>query len=169
MEFSTDVESSILSKGDNSKLKNNNNSNFENKLSKDNSKPLTLYSKPIIITYDDYYKEELKYEPSLGELEDKYSIEELVYECVLAPTKVFIGKNKLTGEKIAIKQTEKNKMKNIFYEFLYNEMAVSKYMSCVTHAIVSVYDYYETDQKFSLVMEYCDRPNFFEELLENVS
>lgn len=130
---------------------------------------LTLYKKPIFIREDNEVSF-LNFIPNRSSYKEKFKIVELVYECIVAPTKVFIGENKETGELVAIKETVKSKLsKDFLYEFLYNELAVSRFLSQITHSVVQVYDYYEELDSFIIIMELCDRPNFFEELLENVS
>ena len=71
---------------------------------------------------------------------------------------------------VAIKQVNKAKLNNLMmFEFIFNEFVVTNYLSTYLDSVVKVIAYYEDDQNLSMVMEYCNRPNFFEELLENVS
>lgn len=146
----------------------------------DNNEPiksnLTLYKKQVFIESNtvDGEKSYLNYKPNKLPFSNYYTIKELVYECMLAPTKVYIGEEVETGAQVAIKEIVKtklniNKDKDFFFEFIYNEMAISKYLSSICHSVVHAHDYFETNDSFIIVMELCDRPNFFEELLENVS
>lgn len=147
---------------------NNNTFNIVNSDSHFNTN-LTIYKKPIMI-YDEFNKKPLRFEPAKYSMKEKYAIKETVYECNLAPTKVYIGEDIKTGEQVAIKETNKSKMgKDIYTELILNELAISKYLSTRTNSVVHVYDYFEEDESYIIVMELCDRPNFFEELLENVS
>jgi hypothetical protein len=130
---------------------------------------LTLYKKPVLIV-DENENSFLNFVPNKIPFNKKYKMLDLVYECMLAPTKVYIGEDLETGEKVAIKEIVKTKLsKDVYFEFICNELAVSKYLSSIIHSVVRVYDYFEDDQSFIIVMELCDRPKFFEEMLEDVS
>lgn len=129
---------------------------------------LLLYGKPVLI-YDEINSGYLSYIPNKQPLTDKYAIEETLYECVIVPTRVFVGKEISTGIQVAIKEISKSKLgSSTLLDFIYNESAISKYFSNFSNSIIQIYDYYENDKTICIVMELCDRPNFFEELLENV-
>lgn len=133
------------------------------------SRELTLYSKRIIIE-DKFTGKQLFYEPNTTPLCELYNFEENLYECVLAPTRVYIAREKTSGKQVAIKETTKLKIKNHqLLEFIYNEVVITRYLSKYLNSVVQVYDYYENEHTINMVMELCDRPNFFDELLENVS
>lgn len=130
---------------------------------------LKLYGNPVLI-YDEINKGYLNYTPNRHPISERYAIEETLYECVIVPTRVFVGKDISTGTPVAIKEINKSKLNNsVLLEFIYNESAIGKYFSNFSNSVVQVYDYYENDKSICIVMELCDRPNFFEELLENVS
>ena len=70
---------------------------------------------------------------------------------------------------VAMKELRKEKFKQNFN----NEMAKSELMfhyslSKLTNNIVTAYDYFEDEKSYYLLMEFCDEPNYFEEILENV-
>lgn len=157
----TDISQSIINKKDEEKL------DLASK-----SGPLTnltLYKKPVLIV-DENENNFVSFTPSKIPFSKKYKMQDLVYECMLAPTKVYIGEDLETGEKVAIKEIVKTKLgKDVYFEFICNELAVSKYLSNVIHSVVRVYDYFEDEMSFIIVMELCDRPKFFEEMLEDVS
>lgn len=141
----------------------------ENTTKNDQLTNLTLYKKPVLII-DENENTFLNFTPSKIPFNKKYKMLDLVYECMLAPTKVYIGEDLETGEKVAIKEIVKTKLgKDVYFEFICNELAVSKYLSNIIHSVVRVYDYFEDEQSFIIVMELCDRPKFFEEMLEDVS
>jgi len=151
------------------KIENTIHTNENKAVHSSDSSNLTMFKKPVII-FNEFENKLLRYEPKRFSFKEKYSIKETVYECSLAPTKVYIGEDKKTGEPVAIKETNKIKLgHDIYSELVINELAVSKYLSRITHSVVHVYDYFEEDDSYVIVMELCDRPNFFEELLENVS
>lgn len=130
---------------------------------------LKLYGNPVFI-YDEINNRYLSYTPNKHPITEKYAIEETLYECVIVPTRVFIGKDISTGVLVAIKEINKSKISNsMLLEFIYNESTIGKYFSNFCNSVVQVYDYYENEKSICIVMELCDRPNFFEELLENVS
>jgi hypothetical protein len=161
MEQSTDI--SLLSA-----LNQLNNSKDTSCVKEPIKRHLTLYSKQIRIE-NKFTGEDLYYEPNTAPLSENYIFEENLYECVVAPTRVYIAKERNTGRQVAIKEITKLKIKSKeMLEFVYNEVAITKYLSLFLNSIVQVFDYYENDNTINLVMELCDRPNFFEELLENV-
>lgn len=142
-------------------INNNNNNN--------NSCYIVLYQK-IIYIEDRFSGNYLTYKPNTQQISESYLFIENIYECTLAPTRVYVAKEKNTGILVAIKETTKLKIRNEnLLEFAKNEMVISKYLSKTINSIIQIYDYYESDNTINLVMELCDRPNFFEELLENVS
>lgn len=134
------------------------------------AKDLTLYSKSIAIE-NKFNKEFLNYNPITNRhITEDYILQETLYDVVVAPTKILIGKHALSENTVAIKQVNKSKLNNLMmFEFIFNEFVVTNYLSTYLDSVVKVIAYYEDDQNLSMVMEYCNRPNFFEELLENVS
>ncbi len=134
------------------------------------NRDLTLYAKPVFIE-DKSTQKFIFYNPIVDrKISDDYLYTEILYDVIVAPTKVFLAKNIKTGMPVAIKQVCKVKLNTyMLFEFIWNEFAITKYLSTISPNIIQIVDYYEDDKFLSLVMEYCDRPNFFEELLENVS
>lgn len=70
---------------------------------------------------------------------------------------------------VALKEMKKEKFKQEFnFEFARNELSIHYSLSKLSNNIVNALDYYEDEKSFYLLMEYCDDPNYFEEILENV-
>lgn len=131
---------------------------------------LTLNNKPIFIKDEFKDNDYLKFDPkSFKEFEENYEIVRLLYSCQLAPTKIYEGIAKDSKKCVAIKETIIDQLDTFHKEFLKNELVIAHYMSKITHSVVIVYDYFHIENKYVLVMEYSDRPNFFYELLEDVS
>lgn len=131
------------------------------------SKGLSLYGRLVYVNKD----QNLKYSPiSNRKITCDYDFSETLYDVVVSPTKILIGTDKKTGVQYAIKQVNKSKLNSsLMLEFIYNEFELTKYLCSNSEYIIKVYDYYEDDNYLYLIMELCDRPHFFEELLENVS
>lgn len=133
-------------------------------------KDLTLYSKSIAIE-NKFNQEFLNYNPITNRhITEDYKLQETLYDVVVAPNKILVGKQIISDNTVAIKQVSKSKLNSyIMHEFTFNEFVVTNYLSTYLDSVVKVIAYYEDDENISMVMEYCNRPNFFEELLENVS
>lgn len=130
---------------------------------------LTLNKKPIYIKNEYNKNEFLKFNPKNSkEFDENYEKIRLLYSCQLAPTKIYEGIAKESNKCVAIKETLIDQLDDFHKEFLKNELVIAHYMSKITHSVVIVYDYFHIDNKYVLVMEYSDRPNFFYELLEDV-
>jgi len=133
------------------------------------SKGLTLYGKTVYINKD----QNLKYTPITNRRisnDYDFNVSDTLYDVIVSPTKILIGTDKKTNTQVAIKQVNKSKLNSsVMLEFIYNEFALTKYLCSLISYIIQVYDYYEDENYLYLVMELCDRPSFFEELLENVS
>jgi serine/threonine protein kinase len=73
--------------------------------------------------------------------------------------------------KVAIKEIRKERLTTTWaHEFARNELVLHYSMSktsCLN--ITKVYDYYEDDLNYYLVMECSNEADFFEEMLENVN
>lgn len=145
------------------------NSQFNQTQNKQNtiSKGLSLYGRLVYVSKD----QNLKYSPiSNRKINSDYDFTETLYDVVVSPTKILIGTDKKTGVQYAIKQVNKSKLNSsLMLEFIYNEFELTKYLCSNCEYIIKVYDYYEDENYLYLIMELCDRPHFFEELLENVS
>jgi serine/threonine protein kinase len=99
----------------------------------------------------------------------KYRIEKNIYYQGLSPNKIYKGI--LNGLKVAIKETSKARLSTpIHHEFVKNELAIHYSLSknCSCENITKVYDYFEDETKYYLIMEYSPEPDYFEDLLENV-
>jgi len=64
--------------------------------------------------------------------------------------------------KVAIKKIYKNKLDPIRREFARNELAIHSSLAKLNENIVQVHDYYEDKEGYTIVMEFADKPNFFE-------
>jgi calcium-dependent protein kinase len=90
---------------------------------------------------------------------------------MISQSKVFKAVYKTTGQQVAIKIMEKKRMNQSYkHEFARNELALHHSLSNFTRCpnIVRVLDYFEDNEKYYLVMELCEDPNFFEDRLEDV-
>lgn len=68
-----------------------------------------------------------------------------------------------------MKELKKEKFKNDFsYELAKSELVFHCSLSKLSNNIVNAYEYYEDEQAYYLLMEFCEDPNYFEEILENV-
>lgn len=54
-------------------------------------------------------------------------------------------------------------------EFAKNELIIHYSLSKLSNNIVNVIDYFEDENSYRLAMEYCEEPNYFEDILENVT
>ncbi len=103
-------------------------------------------------------------------IRDVYKLNSILYQVDVAPTTVYLAEHKEKGTIVAVKHIDKSKLSTFeLKDMICNELALTAKLSNIIREIVQVYEYYEDDDSYSLVMEYCDRPNFFEEMLENVS
>lgn len=144
------------------------NSTIETEKCEKITRQLTLYDKRVKIL--DSNGEEITYSPKCFPITKKYSFVEKVYEHYLAPAVVYQGLNKETEEQVAIKRTTKSKLTESYMkEFIVNELTVHQHISKNCGNIVKVLDYFEDSEFFYMVMEFCDRPNYFEDILETVS
>ncbi len=99
-----------------------------------------------------------------------YRVDKNIYFQGLSPTKIYKGYS--NGTKVAIKETMKSKLSTpLHHEFIRNEMAIHFALSNNSHCdnITRAYDYFENDNSYYLVMEFSPNPDFFEDILENVS
>ncbi|AGC02086.1 serine-threonine kinase [Acanthamoeba polyphaga moumouvirus] len=89
-------------------------------------------------------------------IEDKYEITNIeLGEGGFA--KVYLGINKLTGEKVAIKKVFLNQKKTPKNELLNKLSTEIQIMQQLDHPnIVKLYDVYKTDDYWYIIMEYCD-------------
>jgi serine/threonine protein kinase len=91
-----------------------------------------------------------------------------IYNASLSVSIIYSGIEKKTGNKIAVKELKKEKMKDEYiHEMAKNEFAIQYSLCKDCNNIVQVKDYFEDDKAYYLVMEYSEEPDFFEDLLEN--
>ncbi len=99
----------------------------------------------------------------------KYKVMYVFYSNELACSRVTLLED-THGIKYAAKQILKNKLNNkYFHEFARNELSLHSSLSKLSNTIVKVEEYFEDEEKYTMVMEYAHDPDYFEDLLENVS
>ena len=87
----------------------------------------------------------------------------------MSPTIISVANNLQTDKLVAIKELRKDRLsKNFLAEFAKNELIIHYSLSKLSNNIVNVIDYFEDENAYKLAMEYCDEPNYFEDILENV-
>jgi serine/threonine protein kinase len=92
----------------------------------------------------------------------------LIYSSPFTKTKINLLEDS-QGKKYATKEILKEKLsENYMHEFAKNELAVHFSMCRKSPNIVKVYDYFEDEEKYAMIMEYSSEPNYFENRLENV-
>ena len=111
----------------------------------------------------------LHYSPKNFDIfEQKYKIIQQFYENPLAATTMHIAIDENESQ-YAVKEIKKSKLKEKYqYELAKNELSIHYSLSKKSNYIVNVSDYFENENSFFLVMEYCNRPNYFQYRLENV-
>lgn len=122
------------------------------------------------ISVMNHQKKEIMYRPiDYDVFAENYKFEEkLIYSNGLSPSIVHMGVEVKTGNRVAIKELKKEKLKDDFMkEMIKNELSIHHFLSKISNNIVKVKDYAENEKSFYLVMECSDEPNFFEDLLEN--
>jgi serine/threonine protein kinase len=101
--------------------------------------------------------------------DDKYKIKETIYNNQLSPSIIYLATDAETGTKVAVKQVQKDRLSQAYlHDFARNEMVLQQSLSRLSDNIVKVPAYFEDESSFTTVMEYCDDPCYFEDLLENV-
>ena len=87
----------------------------------------------------------------------------------MSPTIICIAKDLQIDKFVAIKELRKDRLnKNFLAEFAKNELIIHYSLSKLSNNIVNVIDYFEDETAYKLAMEYCEEPNYFEDILENV-
>lgn len=103
-------------------------------------------------------------------IQEVYELNMILYQVDVAPTTVYLAQHKEKGTTVAVKYIDKSKLSTFeLKDMICNEFALTAKLSKYIPEIIQVYEYYEDEESYSMVMEYCDRPNYFEEMLENVS
>jgi serine/threonine protein kinase len=101
--------------------------------------------------------------------EEKYKIQETVYNNQLSPSTIYLALDIELNKKFAVKRVKKERLsKGYQVDFARNEMVIQQSLGRLSNNIVKVPDYYEDDSTFTMVMEYSEDPTYFEDLLENV-
>jgi serine/threonine protein kinase len=102
------------------------------------------------------------------EFENRFRLVQQLYDNPLAATKIFTA-NDENNILYAIKEIKKGKLKDTFaYQLARNELSVHYSLSKKSNFIANVPEYFENDNSFYMVMEYCNNPNYFQYRLENV-
>jgi serine/threonine protein kinase len=100
---------------------------------------------------------------------ENFQIIEKIYEKELSASIVSQGIDLKANEKVAIKELRKEFLREPYqHEMAKIELSVHHSLSQFSDNIVNAPYYFENDDSYLLVMEYCEEPNFFENLLENV-
>lgn len=87
----------------------------------------------------------------------------------MSPTIISLAENLENNRLVAIKELRKDRLnKNFLNEFAKNELTIHYSLSRISNNIVNVLDYFEDDFSYILAMEYCEEPNYFDDILENV-
>ncbi len=124
---------------------------------------MTMYGFPVSSSYI------LPFSPKKFEkIEEKYEIIEKIYENPLSATEMYlaIDENKTP---YAIKEINKSKLRDrLLHELAKSELSIHYSLTKKSNNIVNVYDYYETESSYYMIMEYCPNPTYFRYQLENV-
>lgn len=101
--------------------------------------------------------------------ENKFQMRNVIYSNSLSPNIISLAENVLNNKLVAVKEIRKDKLtKSFLHEFAKNEVSIHQSLSKISNNIVDVIDYFEDETTYTIVMEYCDEPNYFEDILENV-
>jgi serine/threonine protein kinase len=93
------------------------------------------------------------------DFERKYRLIHQIYDNPLAATKIYIAEDEHSLQ-YAIKEIKKEKLKDSFsFELAKNELSIHYSLSRKSSFITSVPEYFESDNSYIMVMEYCDNPN----------
>jgi len=88
-----------------------------------------------------------------------------IYAVSLSPTVICLDINNLTHKNVVRKTIYKEKLVCDFQKsFAYQECAIHSMMK--HENVVELYDYTENEKEIVLLMEYCNRPTYFEEKIE---
>ena len=127
---------------------------------------LRIYDKPInlISKYIQPYNLQ-----DLTKFNENFKIIKTIIPNGLSPTVIHVAEEINSNKMVAMKELRKEKFKQNFNtEMAKNELIIHNSLSKLSNNIVTVYDYYEDEKSFYLLMEFCEEPNYFEEILENV-
>lgn len=107
----------------------------------------------------------------MNDFRKKYRREDEIYNQHLTPTSIYKAIDVDNSSIVVIKELRKAKMVNSnMHDFAKNELSIHYSLSNFTECenIVKVYEYFEDERAYYMVMECSPDPNFFEDLLENV-
>ncbi len=103
------------------------------------------------------------------DFEEKFRINKVICSNSLSPNTISLAENIKNNKLAAIKEIRKEKLsKSYLHEFAKNEIAIHHSLSKLSNNIVNVIEYFEDESNYTIAMEYCEEPNYFEEILENV-
>jgi len=138
------------------------NSTFDRTLQSNSDGIITMYGE--VITNPNI----LPYQPKkFDQFEKTYKIVQQVYDNPLAATKIYLAQDS-NEMPFAIKEIRKEKLKDKFgIELARNEMTTHYTLSKMSNYICSVPEYFENEQSYYMIMEYCSNPNYFQYRLEN--
>lgn len=99
-----------------------------------------------------------------GKLEENYTIDKMLGEGAFGA--VYLGTNKITGEKRAIKKLAKPQGYDRYRvsEEIKKEIDILKQLD--HQNIMKIYEYFETDNEFSLITELCDGGELFDKIIK---
>ncbi|CDW71382.1 calcium-dependent protein kinase 10-like [Stylonychia lemnae] len=109
---------------------------------------------------------QLQYQPKDFGILDQFPIKEKLYSVQLSPTVIYLTSHEETDQQIIRKSIMKNKLLNdVQIQYARQECTIQ---SLLKHEnIVELYHYTENDQEITLLMEYCNDANYFEDRIEN--
>jgi len=100
---------------------------------------------------------------------ENFQMKKVIYSTGLSPTTISIAQHVETNKIVAVKELRKERLnKNYLNEFARNELTIHYSLSKLSNNIVNVIDYFEDENSYIMAMEYCEEPNYFEDILENV-
>ena len=78
--------------------------------------------------------------------------------------RVYLGKNKINNELCAIKTINKKQIYRMYgnYNIIYDEISI--HSRCIHKNIIRLYNYYEDENEFKLILEYASNGNLYEKI-----
>ena len=103
--------------------------------------------------------------------DENYLIKKVIFAQSLSPSVISLAECNLTKKLVAVKELKKEKFHNKEYlhDFAKNELLIHHSLWKKSKNIVEVYDYFEDENSYVLLMEYCENATYFEDILENVN
>lgn len=100
---------------------------------------------------------------------ESFELKKIICSNPLSPNTISLAKNLQNNQIAAIKEIKKEKLKKDYlHEFAKNELAIHYSLSKLSNNIVDAIDYFDDENSYFLAMEYCEEPNYFPDILENV-